>query len=266
MMREKYYILIAEGITDCSLLEAVPEKYLQFETYDNIKDLPQVFQKMIGKYPAETGELTRQDSPVFYHKNEIAIAVKQAGGCSNIAKKASLLVEVIDQLSEYEKFGGFLLFCDTDTENSESIRTKLKEEFEKEGFLYEADILEAYEQKISCKLYLFPSEGCGAIEKLLLECASKVYGELSEEARKFKESILQDSYDGLRHKCWAKDEKVQEFYADKVQFGAISTVLKPDRPVRFTIKDKLIKKKYKDLYMGIPEFAVLYEFLDQSFR
>ena len=55
-MREKYYILIAEGITDCSLLEAVLEKYLQFETYDNIKDLPQVFQKMIGKYPAKTGQ------------------------------------------------------------------------------------------------------------------------------------------------------------------------------------------------------------------
>lgn len=115
-MIDKFYILIAEGITDCSLLEAMLEKYMQFKPYQNVIDLPVVFEKMIGQYPALTGELRKKDSPTFYHKDNIAIAVKQAGGCSKIVTQASLLTEIIDQLDAYEQFGGFLLFGDTDTE------------------------------------------------------------------------------------------------------------------------------------------------------
>lgn len=40
MNGKKLYILVAEGVTDCSLLEAVLEKYLGFVQYKNIKDLP----------------------------------------------------------------------------------------------------------------------------------------------------------------------------------------------------------------------------------
>lgn len=84
MIVSKQYILIAEGITDCSFLEAVLEKYLGFSQYQNVNELPLLFQEMIGKYPAATGELQRQDSPTFFHKNGIGVAIKQAGGCSKI--------------------------------------------------------------------------------------------------------------------------------------------------------------------------------------
>ena len=50
-------------------------------------------------------------------------------------------------------------------------------------------------------------------------------------------------------------------YADKVQFGAISTVLKPDKPVRFSIKDKIIRTKYKkNIYedTGIRSFIYIF--------
>ena len=62
---EKYYFIIAEGVTDCSLLEAILEKYMQYELFSNMKELPELFRKMIGKYPTEKGELKRTDSPVF---------------------------------------------------------------------------------------------------------------------------------------------------------------------------------------------------------
>ncbi|MEY8338823.1 AAA family ATPase [Lachnospiraceae bacterium 62-35] len=39
----------AEGITDCSFLEAVLEKYLGFIQYQNAKELPLFFEQMIGK-------------------------------------------------------------------------------------------------------------------------------------------------------------------------------------------------------------------------
>lgn len=35
-MMEKYYILIAEGVTDCSLLEAMLEKCLGFVQYQKV--------------------------------------------------------------------------------------------------------------------------------------------------------------------------------------------------------------------------------------
>ncbi len=63
---------------------------------------------------------------------------------------------------------------------------------------------------------------------------------------------------------FSKKEAVQEFYSDKVQFGAISTVLKPDKPIRFAIKDKLIKSEYLDKYMELPEFKDLHNFLQNN--
>ena len=261
MKFKRYYILIAEGVTDCSLLEAILEKYLSYNQFENLNELPKLFQEMIGKYPTGTGALKRQDSPAFYHKDEIAVAVKMAGGCSNLAKKAGSLIEVINKLDEYEHFGGFLLFCDTDTENAESIQQKLIEEFEKEEFVYENNMIKAYEYDVVCKLYLFPMNGCGGIEKLLLECASISYRDLTEDALIYRKSILDEKYSKLRCECWAKKENIQEFYADKVQFGVISAVLRPDKSVRFSIKDKLIRTEYKNQYMEIPEFKTLYDFL-----
>lgn len=109
---KKYYILIAEGVTDCSLLEAVLEQYLQFSSFAKVDELPEIFKNMIGIYPSGLGELKRTDSPMFYYKDVIGIAVKQANGCNNLAAKASALIEIIDQLDVYDQFGGFLLFGD----------------------------------------------------------------------------------------------------------------------------------------------------------
>lgn len=263
---EKYYVLIAEGITDCSLLEAILEKYLDYTQYANSNQLPELFKEMIGKYPTGTGELKRQDSPMFYHKGNTHVAVKMAGGCSKLTNRVSSIIEIIDKLDVYRDFGGFLVFADTDRENSAHITKKLAEDLKKEDFVYQNDVVEAYEHEIPCKLHLFPTEGCGAIEKLLLECAEITYKELTADASKYREFILDKKYDKLRKECWTKSEAVQEFYADKVQFGAISTVLKPDKPVRFSIKDKLIRKDYKDLYMEIAEFKLLYDFLQDNLK
>lgn len=261
---EKYYVLIAEGITDCSLLEAILEKYLGYTQYEKVDHLPELFKDMIGKYPTGTGELKRQDSPTFYYKNNVGVAVKMAGGCSNLAKKVSSIIAIIDIRDEYKNFGGFLVFADTDTEDADHISEKLKDELEKDDLIYQDNMVIAYDHKLSCKLHLFPTNGCGAIEKLLLECAKITYGELFDDALKYRECISDKKHEKLRKECWAKDKEIQEFYADKVQFGAISTVLKPDKPVRFSIKDKLIRTDYKASYMEIEEFKMLYDFLQNN--
>lgn len=118
---------------------------------------------------------------------------------------------------------------------------------------------------MNCGLYCFPTQERGAVEKLLLQCAEVSYENITTIADEYRNKIEKSKeLEQLRKECWAKSETVQEFYADKVQFGAISTVLKPDKPVRFAIKDKLIRQKYKKKYMEIPEFECLYNFLESK--
>lgn len=264
MNADKQFILIAEGITDCSFLEAVLEKYLGFVQYQNVNELPPLFQEMIGKYPAATGELQRQDSPTFFHNGNIDVAVKQAGGCSKIPDKISSLAVLIDKLESYDSFGGFLVFCDTDLNTKEEIRNDFSKKFQAKKILFENDHIEVEDNQVTCKLYLFPASGVGAVEKLLLECSNISYSRLYQDAQEYRNKIMSDDYQELRKKCWAKKEAVQEFYSDKVQFGAISTVLKPDKPVRFAIKDKLVKSEYLDKYMELPEFKELHNFLQNN--
>lgn len=56
-------------------------------------------------------------------------------------------------------------------------------------------------------------------------------------------------------------KQVQNFYADKVQFGIISTILKPDKTIAMTIRDKIIKKDSLTKLQKIEEYHLLYEFL-----
>lgn len=264
MIANKQYILIAEGITDCSLLESILEKYLGFVQYKNVNELPLLFQEMIGKYPAATGELQRQDSPTFFYKDTIGVAVKQAGGCSKIPDKISLLAELIDKLESYDTFGGFLAFCDTDLDTKEEIKSDFSKKFNANEIPFEDGYIEVWGNQVICKLYLFPQSGVGAVEKLLLECSNISFNRLYQDAQEYRNKMMSEDYQELRKKCWAKKDAVQKFYSDKVQFGAISTVLKPDKPVRFTIKDKLFTSEYLDLYMELSEFKELHSFLKNN--
>lgn len=101
----------------------------------------------------------------------------------------------------------------------------------------------------------------GAIEKLLLECANLTYNKLYQDAQDYRNRIMTDTYSQLRKECWASDKRIQTFYSDNVQFGAISSVLKPDRPVRFAIKDKILKSAFFDEYMQLAEFKKIHNFL-----
>lgn len=263
-MSEKCYIIISEGITDCSLLEVIIEKFLCFEPYDNVKKLPEIFKQMIGQYPALSGELKRQDSPTFFYKDNVCVAIKQANGYSNIPQRVSALTEIIEKEDFYEQFGGFLIFCDTDLKSRKDTIDTFTKAFAENEILYESDSLEVYHHTVLCKMHLFPKNGNGAVEKLLLECAKATYSFLCDDANDFRNRIMDEKYSNIRKKCWAKNEDIQEFYADKVQFGVVSSVIKPDRPVRFAIKDKIFHKQYLEQYEKLPEFKALLEFLESN--
>lgn len=157
-----------------------------------------------------------------------------------------------------------MIFCDTDLHTKEEIREEFKKKFLKNDILFDGKTLKFYEYQMQCKLYLFPSHDVGAIEKLLLECTEVTYNSLFQDAQGYKNRIMQDEYQELRKRCWANKKSVQEFYSDKVQFGAVSAVLRPDKPVRFAIKDRLIKSDYFGKFMQLPEFKQLFGFLTDN--
>lgn len=71
----------------------------------------------------------------------------------------------------------------------------------------------------------------------------------------------EENFAKLRKVCWSKDEQIQTFYADKVQFGFLSVALKPDKPLGMTIKDKIIKTKNLHELNKVEEFNKLCKFL-----
>lgn len=255
------YIIICEGITDCSIVEAIIEKSLEYKSYKSIKELPILFSQMIQPYPNELGELQKKDSPVFYYKENICIAVKQANGYTNIPKLISAYLEIISKEDLYDVFGGFLVICDTDTKSREELEKYYRESLESYDISYDNEIIEYEKEDIRCKIHFIPQEGQGAVEKLLLECSEAIYNDLYNDAKCFRQKIMEPSYEKVRNDCWVSNSVIQQFYGDKVQFGVISTVLKPDRPVRFAIKDRLISRSHMEKLMDVPEFLALHKFL-----
>lgn len=146
----------------------------------------------------------------------------------------------------------------------EEIKEFFRKSFKENDMIYENDSLNVYDHILSCKLHLFPENGNGAVEKLLIDCASVTYPTLCADAFAFRKEVMKDQYLDLRKECWVKDAGIQEFYADKVQFGAVSSVLKPDRPVRFAIKDKIFHRKYAQQYQKVTGFRMLMDFLEKN--
>ncbi|QNU67913.1 hypothetical protein EHE19_005555 [Ruminiclostridium herbifermentans] len=257
----KYYIIVTEGFTDCATVESILEKFLGYTLYFKYNDLPNIFQRMVGKYPNEIGELQKKDSPSFYYKNNINLAVKQANGCSKIAKTVSNLLEILSISEILQDFKGFIIITDTDTKNKSELISYFRKEFANNNISLNGETITYENNEVQCYMNFIPQEGQGAIEKLLLDCSKINFSSLFDLTNTFREQLLAEGYSDIRKKYWATNDEVQSFYADKVQFGFISSVLKPDRPMRYTIKDEIISSKFEKELLEIPEYYNLYNFI-----
>ena len=260
------YVLIAEGYTDCALLEAILEKCMSFKKYDNINEMPELFRKLVGSYPNESGEMIRQDMPHFYHYENKSVVVKVAGGATKIASKVEEVLQALALCEEEEHFAGFLTFTDADNHSQEKIIKTLQENYalSEMQLCPEIDKVIFEQMEYNHSLYIYPSDGYGAVEKILLNMATEIYPELSVETLLLRPRLMGDSFIELRQTNWAKQEEQQEFYADKVQFGTIASALKPDRPVGFAIKDELVKQNILMQLEKVEEFAKLHKYLEQK--
>jgi hypothetical protein len=257
------YILVAEGYTDCALLEAILENCMGFERYSKVADMPELFQKLVGSYPSTGGEMTRGDMPHFYHLDSLDVVVKVAGGDSKIAGVVEGVLQAHLLCGDKKELCGFLVFTDADDRTSKQIHEQFRSWYKDQNIQYvpENEMIMFEQEAYSHSLYTYPQNGFGAVEKILLEVTQNLYPELSEKAMTFRNELMQAEFSDLRSKNWVADKTKQDFYADKVQFGAIASALKPDRPVGFAIKDWLIGRKKLDKLETVEEFQMLYRYL-----
>ncbi|WP_303995813.1 DUF3226 domain-containing protein [Megamonas hypermegale] len=259
----KYYAIIVEGRTDSALIEAMLEKEFGFKAYTNKKDLPNVFMQMMGKYPQQTGELKPTGFPLFYYTEEIGITIRIANGNTKIAANLEGLLDIVENCEALEDFNGFIIITDKDTKSQDKIIAELNEQLNKINLNFspeENSITNENAVKTHLWIYIVPQKEHGAIEKLLLSCAGKICeNNVYCLAEKVRNKLNEDGFSKIR-RSWGKMQ-VQDFYADKVQLGVISAILKPDKTIAMTVKDKLIRKEFLAQLKEVDEYNLLYEFL-----
>ena len=262
----KYYAIIVEGRTDSALIEAMLEKEFGFKAYTNKKDLPNVFAQMMGKYPQQTGELKPTGFPLFYYTEEIGITIRIANGNTKIAANLEGLLDIVENCDVLEEFNGFIIITDKDTKSQDKIIAELNEQLNKIDLNFSPEeniITNENAVKTHLWIYIVPQKGYGAIEKLLLSCAGKICeNNVYCLAEKVRNKLNEDDFSKIR-RSWGKTQ-VQDFYADKVQFGIISAILKPDKTIAMTVKDKLIRKEFLVQLKEVDEYNSLYEFLKRK--
>lgn len=265
----KTFVIITEGFTDSALVESVLEHCLKYKRYQNTSELSDLLRGMIGKYPGTLGELQRSDSPVFLHngEKEIDVAVKVAKGIEKIPVAIEGIYESAFVNGRLGELSGFILFTDSDAHTEDEILHMLIKEFEKKEMIFhsERNSLVIENRSFSCPVYRIPAKKQGAVESVLLDCAKVTYPELYGVARRFKDAMFEEQFENVRRK-WAKTSEIQKFYGDKVHFGAIATVLKPDRPVGYVVRDELVNRKNIEKMEGVEEFKGIVEFLGNELR
>lgn len=254
------YMIMTEGYTDCALAEAILQKYMGYCQYRTKGDMPVCLQKLVGVYPGELGELEPKDMPHFYHKGENAVMVKTAKGFSQIAKKLVLVMDAVLSAGDDDSaIKGVFIICDADLSSKMSNWQKLEEDIEEiDGIKLDREKGSIFYEGLSLcyEIHQIPQTGEGAVEKVLLQMLEQIEPELAGCAGNYRSQIMDESFERL-HTSWAKDKRVQEFYADKVQLQAALAVLKPDRPVGYAIKDCMVDRKKKQELMEIEEFKNL---------
>ena len=166
-----YYIIIVEGRTDSSLIEAILNKEFSFKWYEKKSEMPEIFKRMIGQYPVGGESLRFEGSPTFFHKNQdIGVAVKISSGIKKIPDTIDGLMAVA---GDYVDFKGFIIITDTDINSHDKIVNDFSKQCNSSGLglvVSGNKIINADGCETDFSLYNIPQTSYGAVEKLILEC------------------------------------------------------------------------------------------------
>ena len=239
---KRVYIFV-EGNTDRAVIEALLLKRLKYRSYEKLEDMPESLKRQVPRYPKATGELEMKGRPLFLYKQDVCVMIEITGGKEKIADNLAgrLLGENLNRLETDDPLS-IVVIRDRDFDNDNlAIKTEFKKDLLEKEIVLQDDNTVTY-KGVHCAfhMYVLPVRQEGAIESILLDLATVIYPELTEEAHKFRIAIeSKEEYEHYRT-AWASSKDVQRLYAEKVQIGAISSVLKPDSSPGLMIRDNLI--------------------------
>ena len=258
----KVVYLFVEGNTDKALIEALLQKYYKYSEYNNEKDMPGLLSRQISRYPKADGELESKGKSTFLYKEDTCIMIEVAGGKDKFAEKiagrlnaASIEDSVDDELV-------IAMIQDRDLGVEDKIHSEIKKAFEEKGIIWKEEKINYQGEKYCFFDYILPLNSFGAVEKIILDLSNRVYEDLTSEAKLYRDSIEKKEQFAAYREKWAKPE-YQPLYADKVQVGAITAVLKPDSSPAMMVKDKLITRNNLDIVLESEEIKGLISFLDK---
>ncbi len=259
----KIVYFITEGNTDRALVQTLFEKKLHFCDYNNKNEMPDPIKRQVPKYPADDGALDSKRPPLFMHKDDdVGIMISLARGKERIAKTMAGELKTAGLASLEEDEISVAVIVDRDKEKKdEKIKSDLAVELKKEGLILKDNRVCYDKESYPFSLCIVPHNQIGAVEKIILDLSELVHTELTEAAKRYRNCIENDEKFRSYRKDWASDSIIQTFYADKVQVGAITSVLKPDSSPAYMIHDELIHKNNVDKICEISEIAELLAFL-----
>ncbi len=260
----KIIYLFVEGNTDKFVVESLLKRRLKYRNYVNEKDTPKLLSCHIPKYPGANGQLERRGIPSFLYKDDASILLVSANGKEQVCSAIRERLRVAElQFGIANEDISIAVVLDRDAEmNDEVIKSKLLKQAGNNRLVIEKDILTCEDVRYGFSLCIIPADRKGTIEKVVIDIASKIHPELTNEAGLYKKAIEEkEDYRKYRNK-WASDPQIQSFYADKVQVGAISTVLKPDSSPGIMINDILITEMDIDQICELPSIKRIVQYLE----
>ncbi len=257
----KHVYLFVEGNTDKALIEVLIQKHFGFKEYKNLNDMPALLVRQVSYYPQPDGNLDNKRRPSFLHREEVCMMIEVAGGNSFFAERIAgrLMTVSLESVAEEDELV-LAVIQDRDLAEDEEKDKELRTAFEEKGILWEKDALIYEEEPYSFFSCLIPFDKKGAVEALILDIADKMHHDLFEVSCGYKEKIEDERFTCYRDE-WSKSVEHQKLYADKVQVGAITAVLKPDSSPAMMVRDKLIRKSNIDEIRDNSEIRKLIEFL-----
>ncbi len=258
----KHVYLFVEGNTDKALIEVLVQKYFGFKEYKNLNDMPVLLARQVSYYPQPDGNLENKRRPSFLHRENECMMIEAVGGNGFFAERIAgrLMTVSLESVGEDDELV-IVVIQDRDLAKDEEKEKKLRSALKGKGLILEKDALIYEEDSYSFFSCLIPFDKKGAVEALILDIADKTHHDLFEVSCGYKEKIEDERFTCYRDE-WSKSVAHQKMYADKVQVGAITAVLKPDSSPAMMVRDKLIRKSNIDEIRDDSEIRKLIDFLE----
>jgi hypothetical protein len=237
-----FIYLIAEGVTDVTLITRILRRYLAMTRIKTRADLPDRARAWLDsfKWPVG-GDIARLavPAPVFMQSDSVLVAVRNAQGLDQIQATLDADNETLFRIDWRPDALGVLVDADNKKPSERFVATRDKiETFESFPSLGELrDVAEvAASEGDGCRagIFVFPDATTpGTIENVLLRLGAMAFPELHNASQEFIESWSRDHWHETPFHELRKPAGVS-----KAQLSTMASLLKPGKNLNASLQDQ----------------------------